>query len=144
MVGIAAKADMRDDRAALLRQARDLQHHGGLLVQMRRHADDAADGQHTRPADAGDRDVERRVQGPRHRRLRQVVGLECDAFAFARLHALDGDEGGAEALRDSERSTLQADWLISRLRPSGVSLGSIAMQLLCTEQSPQPSQTGAG
>ncbi len=28
-----------------------------------------------------------------------------------------------------------------RLRPSSVSTGSIEMQLLCTEQSPQPSQT---
>ena len=36
---------------------------------------------------------------------------------------------------------LQVDWLITRLRPSGVSSGSIETQLLCTEQSPQPSQT---
>jgi len=28
-----------------------------------------------------------------------------------------------------------------RLRPSSVSTGSIEMQLLCTEQSPQPSHT---
>src|SRR6202000_925947 len=40
-----------------------------------------------------------------------------------------------------EKSLLQEDWLMVRLRPSSVSSGSTEMQLDCTEQSPQPSQT---
>jgi len=39
------------------------------------------------------------------------------------------------------KSLLQADWSITRLRPNSVSSGPIAMQLDCTEQSPQPSHT---
>ncbi|NDG50361.1 MAG: hypothetical protein EBY30_15305 [Rhodospirillales bacterium] len=40
-----------------------------------------------------------------------------------------------------EKSWLQLDWSIRRLRPKGVSMGSTAMQLDFTEQSPQSSQT---
>src|SRR5476649_2807242 len=42
-----------------------------------------------------------------------------------------------------EKSLLQDDWLIWRLRPSSVSSGSTDRQLDCTEQSPQPSQTAS-
>src|SRR6185437_4555895 len=42
-----------------------------------------------------------------------------------------------------DRSTLQLVGLIRRLRPSAVSIGSIAMQLDCTEQSPQFSHTSS-
>ena len=38
---------------------------------------------------------------------------------------------------------LQVFWLMRRLRPNSVSTGSTLRQLLCTEQSPQPSQTSS-
>ncbi len=40
-----------------------------------------------------------------------------------------------------EKSLLQADWSMARLRPNSVSTGWIATQFDCTPQSPQPSQT---
>ena len=40
-----------------------------------------------------------------------------------------------------EKSLLQLDWSIWRLRPNSVSTGCTATQFDCTEQSPQPSQT---
>src|SRR3546814_4317541 len=42
-----------------------------------------------------------------------------------------------------EKSLLQDDWLILRLRPSSVSSGSTETQFDFTEQSPQPSQTAS-
>ena len=38
---------------------------------------------------------------------------------------------------------LQLLWLMRRLRPSGVSFGSMLTQLDCAEQSPQPSHTAS-
>src|SRR6185503_6660752 len=40
-----------------------------------------------------------------------------------------------------EKSLLQFDWSIWRLRPNSVSTGCTATQFDCTEQSPQASQT---
>jgi hypothetical protein len=40
-----------------------------------------------------------------------------------------------------EKSLLQFDWSIRRLRPSSVSSGCTETQLEACEQSPQPSQT---
>ncbi|MNT47711.1 hypothetical protein D3C72_1844490 [compost metagenome] len=40
-------------------------------------------------------------------------------------------------------SLLQLLWLMVRLRPNSVSSGSTERQLLCTLQSPQPSQTSS-
>ena len=42
-----------------------------------------------------------------------------------------------------DRSLLQEDWLIRRLRPYFVSSGSIETQFDLTEQSPQPSHTAS-
>ena len=42
-----------------------------------------------------------------------------------------------------EKSLLQLDWSMKRLRPSSVSSGLTEMQLDFTEQSPQPSQTAS-
>src|SRR5450830_1958540 len=42
-----------------------------------------------------------------------------------------------------EKSLLQEDWLIRRLRPNSVSNGSTERQFDCTEQSPQPSHTAS-
>jgi hypothetical protein len=47
---------------------------------------------------------------------------------------------GQKPLRQ-EKSLLQADWSISRFRPSSVSSGRMATQFDWTPQSPQPSQT---
>ena len=38
---------------------------------------------------------------------------------------------------------LQVFWLMRRFLPNSVSTGSTERQLLCTEQSPQPSQTSS-
>jgi hypothetical protein len=40
-----------------------------------------------------------------------------------------------------EKSLLQVDWSMARLRPSSVSTGTMETQFDCTPQSPQPSQT---
>ena len=45
------------DRAALLGEARHVEHADALALEMRRHAEDAADGDDTGAADAGDDDV---------------------------------------------------------------------------------------
>src|SRR5437868_13613202 len=42
-----------------------------------------------------------------------------------------------------EKSLLQLDWSMVRLRPNSVSSGCTETQLLCTPQSPQPSQTSS-
>src|SRR3546814_1829410 len=42
-----------------------------------------------------------------------------------------------------EKSLLQDDWSMARLRPNSVSTGTTETQLDCTEQSPQPSQTSS-
>jgi len=49
---------------------------------------------------------------------------------------------GQKPLRQ-EKSLLQVDRLIRRLRPNGVSLGSTLRQFDSIEQSPQPSQTSS-
>ena len=47
---------------------------------------------------------------------------------------------GQKPLRQ-EKSLLQADWSMARLRPNSVSTGTTDRQFDCTRQSPQPSQT---
>ena len=42
-----------------------------------------------------------------------------------------------------EKSLLQLDWSILRLRPNSVSTGWTETQFDCTPQSPQPSQTSS-
>ena len=42
-----------------------------------------------------------------------------------------------------EKSLLQLDWSMRRLRPNSVSTGWIETQFDCTPQSPQPSQTSS-
>ena len=49
---------------------------------------------------------------------------------------------GQKPLRQ-EKSLLQLDWSISRLRPHSVSSGWIDTQFDCTPQSPQPSHTSS-
>src|SRR3712207_8817541 len=47
---------------------------------------------------------------------------------------------GQKPLRQ-EKSLLQLDWSIARLRPNSVSTGTTERQFEAAEQSPQPSQT---
>ena len=62
------------------------------------------------------------------------------ALVLARVAPLTVTKEGQKP-STQEKSLLQDDWLICRLRPSSVSSGSIAMQPETVEQSPQPSQT---
>jgi hypothetical protein len=58
------------------------------------------------------------------------------------LAAFDGDEARAEALQ-AAHVLVAAALVDGRLRPNSVSSGSTLRQLLCTLQSPQPSQTSS-
>ena len=65
-------AHMALHRAALLREAGHVEHADALAFEMRRHADQRADGDHAGAADAGDDDVVGEAhRRPRHRRLGQ-------------------------------------------------------------------------
>ncbi|MCW0416852.1 hypothetical protein NB689_002606 [Xanthomonas sacchari] len=96
--GLARNADMRGDRAALLRQAGLVEHAGALALQVPGHAQQRADGDHAGAADAGDEDVPGLAQVAAEAWCRQLlqqrrsVGLA----ALARLPTVHGDEAGAE------------------------------------------------
>src|SRR6185503_4675812 len=91
---------MRHHRAVLLGEARHVEDAGALALEVRRHADDLADRDDARAADAGDEDAVRAFQ------LRKIGFFHCGIFfvgcgaRFALLQpaALDGDEARAEAL----------------------------------------------
>ena len=73
--GMLRQPDMAQHRAALLRQARHVQDHAGLALDMRGHAEQRADRQHAGAADAADGDVVGPLQrGPRGR-LRQIADI---------------------------------------------------------------------
>ena len=81
--GVFGQPDMAQHRAALLRQARHVEDHAGLALDMGGHAEQRADGQHAGAADAADRDVigpvQRRASKPapavrRYRRARPARG----------------------------------------------------------------------
>ena len=93
-------AHVAEDRAALLREARHVEHADALAFEMRRHAEDAADGDDAGAADAGDDDVvglpdrRQRGLGQRHR----VVSRGDAPCPASSLRAVHGDERRAEAL----------------------------------------------
>jgi hypothetical protein len=131
------------DRAALLREAGLIDDADALAFEVRRHAEHAADGDDAGAADAGDDD---RI-GLRDRRLRRLgqrrqVGRRIDALAALELRALDVTNDGQKPFRQ-EKSLLQLDWSMVRLRPHSVSSGCTETQFDCTPQSPQPSQTSS-
>src|SRR5436190_9683927 len=64
------------------------------------------------------------------------------AAGFFKLPPLTVTKLGQKPLTQ-EKSLLQVLWLMLRLRPNSVSCGCTATQLLCSEQSPQPSQTSS-
>ena len=61
-------------------------------------------------------------------------------IAFLTLAPCTVTKDGQKPLTQ-EKSLLQFDWSIWRLRPNSVSTGCTATQFDCTEQSPQASQT---
>src|SRR5690606_17217745 len=94
------EAQMRRHRAALLRHASHVEGGAALAFQMRGHGEDGADGDDAGAADAGDEHVPRPGERERRRLGDRPLGnsARIDVLRPARLHALDGDEGRAEAL----------------------------------------------
>jgi hypothetical protein len=97
----ARDAHVRGDRAVLLRHARHVQHTHALAFEVRRHADQRADGDDAGAADAGDEDVvdpsSGKLGGSGSGRL-FGGGFGRDGCVLARLHAVDRHEARAEAL----------------------------------------------
>ena len=60
--GVARDLHVRHHRAVLLRQARHVEHRDALAFEVRRHAEDLADGDDAGAADAGDEDAVGRVE----------------------------------------------------------------------------------
>ena len=75
---------MAQHRAALLREARHVEDHAGLALDMGGHAEQRADGEHAGAADSGHRDVERLVQRCRRRRQWQRHIAQLQALAASR------------------------------------------------------------
>src|SRR5260221_2376718 len=94
-------------RTALLCQASHVQGAETLVLQVRRHADDRADGHHAGPADAGDHDAVRLVQ-VRQLRFGHCGEQRLDILSARRTSALahaatmHRDEAGAETLHTGE------------------------------------------
>src|SRR5690606_10557681 len=91
---------MAVDRTVLLAQASHVEDRAGLVFQVRRHAQQGADGHHPGAADAGNHDIEGAVQR-RQRRRRQALDQLGDLIGFlrfARLGIQYGDKARAEAL----------------------------------------------
>ena len=133
-------ADVRVDRAALLREARHVEDGDALALDVRGHAQERADGDHAGAADAGDQDS----PGPLERRQGRLgerrgaacaTGLRLRSFPPSTVTKL-----GQKPLTQ-EKSLLQVLWSIARLRPNSVSTGTIDRQFDFSPQSPQPSQT---
>ena len=142
--GFCGDAHMGEDGAALLRQAGHVQRGAALALQMGRHAQQRADGDDAGAADAGDEDAVGLVER-RQLRLRQRGELRRAPPAALRFRSLPPctvTKLGQKPLRQ-EKSLLQEDWSIARLRPNSVSTGTTDRQLDCTPQSPQPSQTSS-
>ena len=97
---LTGNAQVAVDRTVLLTQAGHVEDRAGLVFQVRRHAQQGADGDHTGSADAGNHDIEGAVQR-RQRRRRQALDQLGDLIGFFRLARLGiqhGDKARAEAL----------------------------------------------
>src|SRR5690606_9082138 len=97
---LAGNAQMAVDRTVLLAQASHVEDRAGLVFQVRRHAQQGADGHHPGAADAGTHDIEGAAQR-RQRRRRQALDQLGDLIGFFRLARLGiqyGDKARAEAL----------------------------------------------
>jgi len=110
---------------------------------MRRHAQNAADGDDAGAADAGDDDVvglvdRRQLWIGQHRQV--MIGGDADALL--QLGAVHRDEGRAKAF-DAGEVLVAARLIDQALAAPLVSSGCTETQFDCTPQSPQPSQTSS-
>src|SRR5205823_6091233 len=101
VLGPRGDAHVRRHRAVLLREPRHVQYRDSLRLEVRRHADDLADGDDAGAADPGDENPLRLIQ---RKKLgfgdgRKFVTGGRSRFAFPEPAALDGDEARAEALQ---------------------------------------------
>src|SRR3546814_8449755 len=95
---------MGDAGPALLREARHVEHRAALALDMRGHAEQRADRDHARAADAGDEDAVRlgRIRQLGLRQGREQVGRSARLArrpGLAELAALDGDEAREKAVQ---------------------------------------------
>jgi hypothetical protein len=146
---VFADQHMAPGGAALLGQTARILRDDALALDMRRHAEQLADGDDAGTADARHDDAPdlagRRGQRPRGRFGQRPSSNGDKALSLAFFFSCPPStvtKLGQKPLRQ-DMSLLQVDWLIWRLRPNSVSSGSTLMQLDCTPQSPQPSQTSS-
>ena len=104
---VVGQAHERQHRAALLREAHEVEHAGRLAFEVRGHRDQRADRDDAGAADAGDEQVVRAGPGVRRRQRQRVDVLRRSASraapasapgASCRPAADDADEARAEAL----------------------------------------------
>ena len=105
-------------------------------------ASTAADGDDPGAADAGEKDGVGAVERRQGRRIGTAHRLPVPARSPCGTAPCTVTKLGQKPLRQ-EKSLLQADWSMTRLRPNSVSSGWIATQFDWTPQSPQPSQTSS-
>ncbi len=94
IVGRRREADMAHHRAVLLRKAGEVEHRAALALEMRRHAEQRADGDDAGAADAGDEDavgLARAALAVRERERGEGIARHCCRrplrLAQARRHA---------------------------------------------------------
>ena len=134
--GTSARRTKRQHRAALLREAHEVEHAGRLAFEMRGHRDHRADGDHAGAADAGDEQVVRAGPGVRRRaaaarrrgagRRRAPAGQRAGSSCAACRRSRRRSSGRSPWRRSSP--CCSSIWSILRLRPSSVSSGSTATQ----------------
>ena len=146
----AGDADVGRHRAALLGQARLVQAGGVEAVEVCGHLQDARDGDHAGPTDAGqaDQEVVGRATARSHTQVDRWFGhlARCGGATPAAPAAPVARSGvtrtkdGQSPLRH-DRSSLHEPWWTAVLRPNSVSIGTTDRQLDFSPQSPQPSHT---
>ena len=105
-----------------------VEHGGGLAFDMRGHAQDRADGDDAGAADAGDQHAVglvghgRQRRARRQRRLGRRSAASCRPCPCRTLPPSTVTKLGQKPLRQ-EKSLLQDDWSMARLRPNSVSTG---------------------
>ena len=129
-----AEAHVRPHRAALLRQARHVQHAHALALQVRGHAQQRSDGDHARAAHAGDDEAVHALRqvGQLGIGQRRVQHLFARGHALLQLAAAHGDEAGAKALEAGEilvasrlvDGALAAEFRLHRHHGHAVGLGA--------------------
>ena len=109
---------------------------------MRGHAQQLADGDHAGAAHAGDEyAIRARKTGTAGAgRASSIAPAGASGCGLRSLPPSTVTKLGQKPFRQ-EKSLLQLDWLMARLRPNSVSSGSTDRQWDCSEQSPQPSHT---